>query len=635
MMLTAMMLAAGLSFDPLDMRWTFGAHEPIGMYRRKGQRTTGGIEGSSHWVAPWLDWFDTESPKLMKELGLNWCHARYYKGLGWKAEEYDFKNVKRFVKACHENDVHVLAYVQYSTLYYETMEAEIPDLEKWACVDEHGVKRTYYGNGYYRWRQCPNCAEWEAYIKPIMVRAVTEGGFDGVMFDNAFCEPCHCDRCQRLFREHLAKLPERERWDKFGYTDMSHVRIPPANAVLPEIKDPLVAEYLLWRADGFHALFSRLRAHLKGVRPDAVFSANTQPVRRYSGWRVFGLDMTRQGPLFDIMVAQNGNYPAYDVREDRLTTRIRELKLMRELGICNVALCDNDSNLTEEQERYYILPIAEDLVLGGIPTDRTVVSPVPEPGYVSKKRIASRKPQLAALDGFVKDHRDLLSAAPWQPVRLLYTAQAAMLSDACFEGLAAAEEIAIRRHLPWGYLVTTRDELVIPADCEVIVVANQTCLSEKQIGTLVDWAKRGGKLVVTGDSGRCDEMNRQWMENPFLAKLPSAANVSVRSSVDRLVTHSKIEWVPVIPPPADGGDALAADVAKVGFRLPFSFRNLEKWVGVEYRRLADGYALHLVNYRPSVPMDGVEVVAPGYKVARLAPFGEKAPYLCFTLNRTK
>ena len=62
-------LALGVELDPLDMRWTFGAHEPITMYRRKGVRTTGGIEGGSKWVASWLDWFDTESPKLRRHRG--------------------------------------------------------------------------------------------------------------------------------------------------------------------------------------------------------------------------------------------------------------------------------------------------------------------------------------------------------------------------------------------------------------------------------------------------------------------------------------------------------------------------------------------------------------------------------------
>lgn len=119
-------LAVVAAMDPLDMRWTFGAHEPITMYRRKGVKTTGGIEGSSKWTDEWLNWFDTESPKLMKELGLNWCHARFYKGMGWEFEKKDYPNVRRFVDAAHANGVHVLAYIQFMTLYYENMLAEDP-----------------------------------------------------------------------------------------------------------------------------------------------------------------------------------------------------------------------------------------------------------------------------------------------------------------------------------------------------------------------------------------------------------------------------------------------------------------------------------------------------------------------------
>ena len=201
-------LAAGAeTINPLDMRWTFGAHEPITMYRRKGVRTTGGIEGSSKWVASWLDWFDTESPKLMKELGLNWCHCRFYKGMGWEFEKRDFPNVKRFVDAAHANGVGTLAYIQFMTLYYENMLAEIPNLRDWAARDHEGNMMYYYGGGYYRWVPCISCDEWIDYLVPIMRFAVTEGGFDGVMFDNAFSRHCHCERCQRKFREHLAKLP--------------------------------------------------------------------------------------------------------------------------------------------------------------------------------------------------------------------------------------------------------------------------------------------------------------------------------------------------------------------------------------------------------------------------------------------
>ena len=160
------------AFDSLTTRWTFGAHEPITMYRRKGGRTTGGIEGSSKWVASWLDWFDTESPKLMKELGLNWCHCRFYKGMGWKFEKRDFPNVKRFVDAAHANGVRTLAYIQFMTLYYENMLAEIPNLRDWAARDHEGKMMYYYGGGYYRWVPCISCDEWIDYLVPIMRFAV-------------------------------------------------------------------------------------------------------------------------------------------------------------------------------------------------------------------------------------------------------------------------------------------------------------------------------------------------------------------------------------------------------------------------------------------------------------------------------
>ena len=35
------------TINPLSLRWTFGNHEPVSMYRRIGRKSTGGIEGGS------------------------------------------------------------------------------------------------------------------------------------------------------------------------------------------------------------------------------------------------------------------------------------------------------------------------------------------------------------------------------------------------------------------------------------------------------------------------------------------------------------------------------------------------------------------------------------------------------------
>ena len=133
--------AAAAALDPLTMRWTFGNHEPVAMYRRVGNRTTGGIEGSALWLEDWHRWYDAEAPAVMERLGLNWTHSRFFKGLGWKEEKRDFPAVKNFVANCHAHGVKTLAYIQFASLYHEKFALEVPDLADWAAYDADGRHR--------------------------------------------------------------------------------------------------------------------------------------------------------------------------------------------------------------------------------------------------------------------------------------------------------------------------------------------------------------------------------------------------------------------------------------------------------------------------------------------------------------
>ena len=204
------------------MRWTFGAHEPLTRYLRVGKKGTGGIDGNARWVKDWLDWFDSDSPALMEELGLNWLHCRFYKGMGWEVEKEDFPNVKRFVDNCHAHGVHALAYVQLNTLYPEIMRHEIPDIESWQAVDAGGHPIVWQSHTYYRTTPCIHCAEWEEYLKEICTIALRDGGFDGIMFDNAYSttetQYYHQQRWQAFEREasplagELLGMPAHRRW---------------------------------------------------------------------------------------------------------------------------------------------------------------------------------------------------------------------------------------------------------------------------------------------------------------------------------------------------------------------------------------------------------------------------------------
>ena len=611
--MTAFLFAAALgasapALDPVDVRWTFGAHEPMPMYRRMGRRSTGAIDGNARWTREWLGWFDDHAPEKMEEIGFNFIHSRFYEGMGWEQEKKDFPNVRKFVGNCHAHGVRTLAYVQFGTLYPELMRREIPQIDTWCGRDRDGRPNLYLGT-YFRWMPCLTCRAWEDYLKRMCTIALTEGGFDGIMFDNVFDEPCYCKRCEQAFRAWLAKVPDLE--DRIGIAYADDILLPQVDLEKlgrQEIKDPVVQAWVLWRCETMTGVMMRLRAHIKSVKPDAYVSGNPSPYRSRACHLRKSQDMTGLADAFDFIVMQNADFP--EVKDGRISTRARDLKFAQDRGQRIVALCDNVENIFSDREKKFILPMIEDVVFGGITTDRTTLFPSPEPGFVNAEVWARRKPIHERFTAFARAHRAELGGETVHSVRILYPGRAVLLSEATQQGIAAAEEIFLRNRVPYGYLFSTpADPLSVPAGTEVVVVPGVTMLSDAQVDALVAYAQKGGKLVVTGDAGRCDEWNAQRRANPLVERVRGLSNVVCRKAADRL-PQAVLAWSKKVDAPVDGGRALMADLARVGWRAPVAFEGLPPWVFAEYRRLATGaLAVHLVNYRPEEPVRGARVVA--------------------------
>ena len=601
----ALALAANAqALDPLTTRWTLGAHEPYSMYRRMGKKATGGIEGSAKWVKDWLDWWDAKAPETMHELGLNGLHSRFYKGMGWEVEKTDFPNVKKFVMNCHANGVTALAYVQFATLYFESMRAEVPNIDDWAQVDEHGEKRLW-NDYYFRWMPCLTCEEWQAYIERILEIALTEGGFDGVMFDNTFAKPCYCARCERKFAEHLASLPHPE--DQFGFPSVDGIR-QPRPTYRTDHRDPVFQEWVRWRVGVMNGVMSRFRRKIKFVKPDAIVSANGHPFRASDTAANFSLEMLSLGRNLDLFMMQSATFPDYDKRTGVVRNRVRDLKIAQELGKPIVALCDGNAGQYDIDESEYMRPLIEDLIWKGIPTDRTVMSPARTPGFIDRTRLEKRRPKLAELNNLAEKYRAQLSAPSYRPVRILYPATALMFSKAAHGGITAAEEILLRNHVPFGYAIAMdANAPTISDDCDVLVVANQEWLSDAQVDAIADYAKRGGRIVVTGESGLWDEHGAQRFVNPLRESLAGVATVVWRDEPD--MVGGELGWGYRVEPPKDGGKALMADLAKTGWQPKVRIEGVPPYVFAEVKKMPDGYSVLFMNYNPSEQVLGAKVLA--------------------------
>jgi len=347
------------------------------------------------------------------------------------------------------------------------------------------------------------------------------------------------------------------------------------------------------------------------VKPDAIVSGNPSPYRcrgAFSSGDGMGANskaqnMPQLAKAFDLIVMQNENFPE-TLPDGSIRNRVRDLKFAQDTGMLLCALCDKVEGLDGYRERNFILPMIEDAVFGGIPTDRTTMYPSREPGFLRRAVQERRKSIHARFNAWTRASRVALSAPTWHPVKIFYPSRSVYLSEAVHQGIAAAEEVLLRNRMPYGYAVDPSTETL---QADILVVPSVTSLSDADVDVLGRYAEKGGRLVVTGDSGRCDEWNAERFENPLKNRIGALPNVVWRDRPD-FIRGASLGWAYVVPPPKDGGAALMADLAKAGWRPPIVFADLPPHVFAEYRLLLSGaLAVHLVNYSPETSVRGARI----------------------------
>ncbi len=305
---------------------------------------------------------------------------------------------------------------------------------------------------------------------------------------------------------------------------------------------------------------------------------------------------------FDLFVSQSGNAPK--VADGCIINRIRELKLSQALHTPILALCDNDGGMSPEAEAQYFLPLMEDAVFGGIPTDRTVIKP--DRHGVPRQLVAFRRPLLQRFNQTIRSNHKSFAAPSYAPLRILCSRESMQFSEKAYRAILSAEEILLRNHLPYALLPTAADKpLTIPDDCETVLVCDQRCLAETEADTLVQFAKRGGRVIVTGESGAYDDAYRQRRDNPLVRGLTGCDSAICRGDVDAAPIKG-VWWTIQVGAPSDGGRRLLADLAKAW--SPEISIQAPPTVFAEVKRSAHAFHVHLVNYAKEPVAQGVRII---------------------------
>jgi len=590
------------------IRWAWWAWEPFYHYRRLGG-ITGAAPGSALWLREWYEHVHSEKMiKRMADLGINTAITHFFKGFGLVFEKEEIERTRKFTKLCHEHGIKVIGYTQFRSIYYETFLDEEPKAKEWIQRNEQGNLKSW-GSAYYRLMPCINHTEFIDYLKKVIRVGIEYVKLDGFHFDNSYAQPCYCEVCQKKFRKYLEeKYPSRnERIERFGLPHFKHMRIPPFQAQGP-IRDPLRQEWIRFRCLSLSNVWREIYLFIKKINPDIVILSNPAYPRGMSNWaNERSIDPSQMGRWHDLMFAENGNFPR--VENGYLITQIRAYKSGRAAGYGVISTTwlysksEKEGALPSKEEQVE-LSLAEAAAFGGIVGTNWALRP-----YERGERIILDDERLEhplrRYLSFLKKHENLyLGRTLWSDVCILYSFPSLAFDfDSAYRSIVGFEQTLIQYQIPYSIVFSDNIEKI--KDYDVLILADQPCLSNHECEIIQEFVEDGGGLILTGRSGQYNEDFCERIENCLERILKYERVIYLPEAPEKVkVEHGSTLRVPL----PEKSENLVRAIEKVDpGGLPLKVYG-SQYLGLDVWELPSGArTLHLVNYDNTYPLKNVRI----------------------------
>ena len=593
--------------------WSWWGWEPQDHYRRTGGMV-GAVDVTSAGFPQWYARLHSEEMvRTMSELGVNLAVTHFFKGFGLKHERAEQERTAQLVRAAHRHGVRVLGYCQSRSLYYETFLAEEPQAEAWIQRDADGKRRTW-GGAYFRWAPCIHSREFRDYLKRAIRVGLEEIGLDGLHFDNDYCEPCYCPRCEQAFRAWLTAHCRNPR-DRFGVDSFDNVRQPPTLTSAGRILDPLVQAWVRFRCESLGEYHRDITSYARSLRGDVILLGNPAYPRGSDGPYRRSVWAPMVGRHLTLMFAENDN--SAGMSDGAMISQIRAYKHAAAIGYRVVSTTwKRGKGLTglalPQKSEEVTLQVAEAAAFSGIPGTNWALRP-DGPGDRMRIDVPELRAALGQYLSFAHKTENLrIGARPVGDVAVLQTFASMVFDAAAAPALVlGAEEVLIRDGFAWETVFG--DDLDRFSGFAALVLAGQSHLSNAECLAICAFAQRGGGLVLVGDNGEYDEHGRKRRQNP-LADLAGPQVVRLESNLfPSASTVGRTERVPL----SKSHQRIAAAVQKALANRPSVRLSGADTVALAAYELADGrLAVHLVNYAAPSPPKGLKLsLGPQWKNA--------------------
>jgi hypothetical protein len=476
-----------------DIVWL--THEPLAFLLRRGGHYDDEAELYERMYQP-------ENLKRMADAGVRFGRVFFYKGFGLEYERPDMDRSKRAADIMHSLGMKVSIYMA-GTMFVETLYREIPEAEGWEQRDQDN-KWVPYGGQTFRHYACPNEPAYREYLKRILKIGIKELRADEVAFDNLMLqgEPksCRCPRCIAAFRAFLKrKYPTREAvMRRFGLPDVDWIRVhewaSPAQAEnINVLNDPVLQEWVRFRCESLAGHVRDLYDYVKKLNPNVVVHINIKGIYSFNRYWTAAVYHPLYAGHVDVLSFDTGGYDAQlHPATGALISQVRSYKMARLLG----ASCDAG---------WSDLEVALHMAFGVQTTAPTFVgSP-----YLPHKFTPILEFFREHLDRYYKGAENVADVA----VLRNWPSMAYSITDTWAE-TTLLEQVLIQHKVPFDLLHEEYIDRI--GRYGAVVMAGQECVSNAQADVLLDYVRKGGNLVLTGNTGKYNEWREERRVNPLL-----------------------------------------------------------------------------------------------------------------------
>ena len=440
-----------------------------------------------------------ETVRKLKDLGITMVVTHFFTGFGLEAEREHIELTRELSSLLKKHDLRVGLYVG-STIAYETFLLEKPDASDWFVPDYLG-RPVVYDSQTYRKRVYFMHPGYREYIKRVIRLGVEDLKADLIHFDNTsmqaeaaiFQHPMAIEDFHKYLRK---KYPVEALKKRLGFSDVKYVIPPKYDRPLRVINDPLFQEWTDFRCHQLAAYYGEMKEFIRSLNPRVAIECN--PASGISGRNTIweqGIDYPRLLPNLDAIWTEEGDNAGV-THDGILVSKIRTYKMASKLNTQVFAYTAGavgagvkmGGNLSMAEAMAYnrqclgmIGPVFD-------PLGPELAQEVPAYDVSDEQRNYIR-----FFTRNFKHYRDVDIIAD---VGLLYSyATMGFNNDQSAVSFMLFGQTLIQAKIPFDIIFDLHAEKL--KKYRVLVLADQECLSEDEIGRIRTFVQQGGGLVAT------------------------------------------------------------------------------------------------------------------------------------------